>query len=109
MMHPHSPIRPQLAVPGIGFPQNFLVAQDVLESRAFRDWSDDRFDTPRSRSIASPGVRHRGSGWRLDGEMVAAASGQTCTIFDVLSLMVGGTQRAGRARLIQKNSGLPQA
>ena len=43
---PHSPSAPQLAVPGIGFPQNFSVAQDMLDSRAFRDWSDDRFDTP---------------------------------------------------------------
>src|SRR5260370_29317614 len=46
MMHPHSPSPPQLAIPGIGFPQNFSVAQDVLDSRAFRDWSDDRFDAP---------------------------------------------------------------
>jgi hypothetical protein len=43
---PHSPSAPHLAVPGIGFPQNFSVAQDVLDSRAFRDWSDDRFDAP---------------------------------------------------------------
>jgi hypothetical protein len=46
MMHPHSPSAPQLAVPGIGFTQNFSVAQDMLDSRAFRDWSDDRFDAP---------------------------------------------------------------
>jgi hypothetical protein len=35
-----------VGIPGIGFPQNFSVAQDMLDSRAFRDWSGDRFDAP---------------------------------------------------------------
>ena len=76
MMHPHSPSPPQLAVPGIGFPQNFSVAQGMLDSRAFRDWSDDRFDAPPQRidRIAwRPSPRQC---WQPDGEKVAAASGQ---------------------------------
>jgi hypothetical protein len=46
MLHPHSPSPPQLAVPGVGFPQTFSVAPDVLASRAFRDWSDDPLGAP---------------------------------------------------------------
>jgi hypothetical protein len=46
MMHPHLPSLPQLAVPGIGFTQNFSVGPEMLDPTAFRDWSDDRFDAP---------------------------------------------------------------
>jgi hypothetical protein len=46
MMHPHSPSPPQLAIPGIGFPQNFSVGPEVLDPAAFRDWSDDQFAAP---------------------------------------------------------------
>jgi hypothetical protein len=46
MMHSYSPSSRQLAVPGIGFPQNISVGSDVLDLAAFRDWSDDRFDAP---------------------------------------------------------------
>jgi hypothetical protein len=46
MMHSYSPNSRQLAVPGIGFPQNISVGPDVLDLAAFRDWSDDRFDAP---------------------------------------------------------------
>jgi hypothetical protein len=46
MMHSHSPSPPQLAVPGIGFPQNFSVGPDLLDPAAIRDWSDDRSDVP---------------------------------------------------------------
>jgi hypothetical protein len=46
MMHPHSPSPPQLAIPGIGYPQNFSVGPDVLDPAAFRDWSDKQFDAP---------------------------------------------------------------
>ena len=76
MMHPHSPSAPQLAVPGIGFPQNFSVAQDMLDSRAFETGRTIGLMLHRNRLTGSPGVRHRGSGWQPDGEKVAAASGQ---------------------------------
>jgi hypothetical protein len=46
MTHSYSPSPRQLAVPGIGFPQNISVGSDVLDLAAVRDWSDDRFDTP---------------------------------------------------------------
>jgi hypothetical protein len=46
MMHSYSPSSRQLAVPGIGFPQNISVDRDVLDLAAVRDWSDDRFDAP---------------------------------------------------------------
>jgi hypothetical protein len=37
MMHPYSPSRPWLAVPGIGFPQNILVGPNALDLEDFRD------------------------------------------------------------------------
>jgi hypothetical protein len=46
MMHSYSPNPRQLAVPGIGFPQNIPVGPDVFDLAAFRDWSDDRLDAP---------------------------------------------------------------
>ena len=46
MMHSCSPSPRQLAVPGIGFPQNISVGSDVLDPPAFGDWSDGRFDVP---------------------------------------------------------------
>jgi hypothetical protein len=46
MTHSYSPSHRQLAVPGIGFPQNISVGSDVRDLAAFRDWSDDRFDAP---------------------------------------------------------------
>jgi hypothetical protein len=49
MMHSYSPSSRQLAVPGIGFPQNISIDPDVLDLAAVRDWSDDRFDAPRNR------------------------------------------------------------
>jgi hypothetical protein len=47
MMHHHSPSPWQLAVPGIGFPQNISVGRDMLDLNAFQDLSDDRSDGPR--------------------------------------------------------------
>jgi hypothetical protein len=44
MMHPHLPSPRQLAVPGIGFPQNFSIGPELLDLTAFRDWVDDQFD-----------------------------------------------------------------
>ena len=38
MTHSYSPSHRQLAVPGIGFPQNISVGSDVIDP-AFRDWS----------------------------------------------------------------------
>jgi hypothetical protein len=46
MMHPHLPSPRQLAVPGIGFPQNFSIGPNVPDLAAFRDWSDDQFGAP---------------------------------------------------------------
>ena len=46
MMHPHSPSPGQLAVPGIGFPQNFSIGPDVPDLAGFCDWSDDQFGAP---------------------------------------------------------------
>ena len=46
MMHPHLPSPRQLAVPGIGFPQNLSVGPEVLDLTGFRDWSDDQFVVP---------------------------------------------------------------
>jgi hypothetical protein len=46
MMHHQSPSPRQLAVPGIGFPQNISVGADVLDLAAFRDWSDEQFVAP---------------------------------------------------------------
>ena len=37
MMHPHLPGPPPLAVPGIGFPQNILVAPEVVDPVPFGD------------------------------------------------------------------------
>jgi hypothetical protein len=37
MMHPHSPSPGQLAVPGIGFPQNFSIGPDVPDLPGFCD------------------------------------------------------------------------
>jgi hypothetical protein len=45
MMRPHLPSPTQLAVPGIGFPQNFS-SPEALDLAAFRDWSDDQFGAP---------------------------------------------------------------
>jgi hypothetical protein len=39
MMYPHSPSPRQLAVPGIGFPQNISVGPNEPYPEAFRDWS----------------------------------------------------------------------
>jgi hypothetical protein len=38
-MHPYSPSRRWLAVPGIGFPQNISIGPNVLDLEDFRDWS----------------------------------------------------------------------
>ena len=46
MMHPHLPSPRQLAVPGIGFPQNISIGPEVLDLAAFQDWSDDQFVAP---------------------------------------------------------------
>jgi hypothetical protein len=46
MMHSYSPSSRQMAVPGIGFPQNISIGSDEFDLTAFRDWSDDRFDAP---------------------------------------------------------------
>jgi hypothetical protein len=46
MLHSYSPSSRQFAVPGIGFPQNISVGDDVADLTAFRDRSDDRFDAP---------------------------------------------------------------
>jgi hypothetical protein len=46
MTHSYWPSPRQLAVPGIGFPQNISVGSDAIDLAAFRDWSDDRFDAP---------------------------------------------------------------
>jgi hypothetical protein len=46
MMHSCSPSSWQLAVPGIGFPQNLSVGPEVLDLTGFRDWSDDQFVAP---------------------------------------------------------------
>jgi hypothetical protein len=35
MMHPYSPSRRWLAVPGIGFPQNISVGPDALDFKGF--------------------------------------------------------------------------
>jgi hypothetical protein len=40
MMHSYAPSSRQLAVPGIGFPQNI----DMIDLAAYRDRPDDRFD-----------------------------------------------------------------
>jgi len=37
MMHPYSPSRRWLAVPGIGFPQNISVGPDALDLKDFWD------------------------------------------------------------------------
>ena len=47
MMHHHSPSPWQLAVPGIGFPQNISVGRDMLDLAAFQDLRYDRFDGPK--------------------------------------------------------------
>jgi hypothetical protein len=39
MMHPYSPSRRWLAVPGIGFPQNISVGPNALDLEDFRDRS----------------------------------------------------------------------
>ena len=49
MMHPQLPGPRQLAVPGIGFPQNISIGPDVLDRAAFGDLS----------------VRHRDASMRL--------------------------------------------
>jgi len=66
MMHPYSPSHRQLAVPGIGFPQNISVGSDVIDP-AFRDWSDDRFDAasqPIERIAGRPSLwAYLSAGW----------------------------------------------
>jgi hypothetical protein len=37
MIHPYSPSRRWLAVPGIGFPQNISVGPNALDLEDFRD------------------------------------------------------------------------
>jgi hypothetical protein len=67
MMHARLPSPRQLAVPGIGFPQNISVGFDVIDLAAFRDWSDDRFDAPSQpidRIARRPSLRARlSAGW----------------------------------------------
>ena len=67
MTHSYSPSHRQLAVPGIGFPQNISVGSDVIDPAAFRDWSDDRFDAPSQpidRIVRRPSLRARlSAGW----------------------------------------------
>ena len=60
---------------------------------------------PRNRLTASLGAPHAGPGLPPDGESCAERAARSS--FDVLSLMVGGAQRAGRDSPIQKISGLP--
>ena len=67
MMHSYLPSSRQLAVPGIGFPQNISIDPDVLDLAAVRDWSD-RFDAPSQPVTASLGAPHGGPGLRPDGE-----------------------------------------
>jgi hypothetical protein len=56
----HSPSHRQLAVPGIGFPQNIPIGSDAIDPAASRDWSDDRFD---ARSQPIERVARRPSLW----------------------------------------------
>jgi hypothetical protein len=44
MMHPQLPGPRQLAVPGIGFPQNISIGPDVLDPAVFRGSSDRHRD-----------------------------------------------------------------
>jgi hypothetical protein len=63
MMQSYSPNCRQLAVPGIGFPQNI----DVTDLAAYRDRSDDRFDAgpqPTDRAAWRPSL------WAYLGQMV---------------------------------------
>jgi hypothetical protein len=41
MMHPRLPSSRQVAVPGVGFPQNINIGPNVLDSRAFVDLFGD--------------------------------------------------------------------
>jgi hypothetical protein len=50
MMHSHSPSPQQLAVPGIGFPQNISVGSNPLDQAAVRDLSRATYVTE-SRNI----------------------------------------------------------
>jgi hypothetical protein len=68
MTHSYSPSPRQLAVPGIGFPQNISVGSDVLDPAAFRDWSDDRFDAPSQPIDRIAWLPCRGHGLRPDGD-----------------------------------------
>jgi len=72
MMHSYSPSSRQLAVPGIGFPQNISVDRDVLDLAAVRDWSDDRFDAPSQPVDRIAGRPSRRRWFAADGEKCCA-------------------------------------
>jgi hypothetical protein len=63
MMHSYSPSSRQLAVPGIGFPQNI----DVTDLAAYRDRPDDQFD---ARMQATDRAPWRPSLWAYLGQTV---------------------------------------
>jgi hypothetical protein len=72
MMHAQLPSPRQLAVPGIGFPQNISIGLDVLDPAAFRDLSDKhRGASTRliDRILWLPSPR---PWWRSNREMLAA-------------------------------------
>jgi hypothetical protein len=76
MMHPHLPSPTQLAVPGIGFPQNFSIGPEVLDLAAFRDWSNDQFGA-RTQPIDRIAWRPSPRPWlRPGGEILGLLAGQ---------------------------------
>jgi hypothetical protein len=72
MMHAQLPSPRQLAVPGIGFPQNISIGLDVLDPAAFRDLSGKHRDASTrliDRILWLPSPR---PWWRSNREMLAA-------------------------------------
>jgi hypothetical protein len=72
MMHAQLPSPRQLAVPGIGFPQNISIGLDVLDLAAFRDLSGKHRDASTrliDRILWLPSPR---PWWRSNREMLAA-------------------------------------
>jgi hypothetical protein len=72
MMHAQLPSPRQLAVPGIGFPQNISIGLDVLDPTAFRDLSGKHRDASTrliDRILWLPSPR---PWWRSNREMLAA-------------------------------------
>jgi len=64
MVHSYSPSHRELAVPGIGFPQNISIAADMFDLEGFRGGRTTKLDPWRD---VDPAVLR---GLHLDGEAV---------------------------------------